>query len=96
MSAGLATKLYTQIRLGRASPGLLIGVCWVTLVEAHPATTTRANRPSTVGLRDFIANLPCVADRGFHQTAAVRIQAPPRQQGVWSTHALTSHRERFL
>ena len=57
MSAGLATKLYTQIRLGRASPGLPIGVCWVTFVEAHPATTTRASRHSTIRLKDFITNL---------------------------------------
>src|SRR5216684_5212448 len=79
MSAGAATKLYTQIWLGRASPGPLIGVCWVTLVEAHPATTTRANRPITIRLKDFIANLLCVADRGFTKPLPCVSQALPCQ-----------------
>src|ERR1700733_14240142 len=57
MSAGLATKLYTQIRLGRASPGWLIGVCWVTLVEAHPVTTNSASKQITIRLLDLITNL---------------------------------------
>jgi hypothetical protein len=42
MSPGVATKSYTQIRLGRAIASLTIGVCWVTLVEAHPATIAKA------------------------------------------------------
>jgi hypothetical protein len=34
----------------------------VTFVDAHPATTTKASRHSTIRLKDFIANLLCVAD----------------------------------
>jgi hypothetical protein len=58
ISEDAATKSDTQIWFGRASPGLLIGVCWVTFVEAHPVTAIKANKKTTILLQVFVAKLP--------------------------------------
>jgi hypothetical protein len=56
--AGSAMKSYTQICLGRASPGLAMGVCWAAFVEAHPESTAKAKKIDIARLRVIIANLP--------------------------------------
>jgi len=43
-SPAVATKSYTQIIFGRAIAAPIIGVCWVTVVEAHAASTAKARR----------------------------------------------------
>src|SRR5580698_11070425 len=57
ISEGAATKSYTQILFGRARPGLVIGVCSVTLVEAHPAIINRTSRPGRMRNLDLITIL---------------------------------------
>src|SRR5205823_2549955 len=56
-SPGVAMKSYTQMLLGRGRFWAWFWAwtccCWITWVEAHPDTTTRANKHSTIRLRDF-------------------------------------------
>src|SRR5271163_1842037 len=94
MSAGFATKSYTQIRLGRGRPGLLNGVWLVTFVEAQPATTTTAIRHNAIRLKRFITNPSSAARESriisgssiFSIVLLVRFQASRRSNEPTPVH----------